>query len=128
MEDKERTKEQLISELNKMRQLVDEIMVTETERERYERELANVIYNTSHLINTPLTIALGYMELVALGAKEMTPELASMIRHKLLEIRELVTEGLVKNVTQLKIETSDGLTPVKRMEREGENHEANNDC
>jgi len=80
----------------------------------HEKQLLHVITNTSHLINTPLTVALGQMELVEMGAKEVTRELATLIHKKLLNIRELVIDGLIKNVNLLIVETSDGWTPVKR--------------
>ena len=85
-----------------------------TARKEHEQEMLNVVNNTSHLINTPLTVALGQMEMVKLGFKGVSPELADTIHDKLMLIRELVVDGLTKNLKLLTKETSDGLTPVKR--------------
>jgi len=85
-----------------------------TEQKEHERHLQNVIVNTSHLINTPLTVASGHMDLVRMGLKEMTPELAHTVHEKLQNIRELVIEGLTKNITLLTEETHDGWTPVRK--------------
>ena len=74
----------------------------------------------AHEINTPLTVALGQMELVRLGFKEMSPELADTIHGKLIRIRELVVEGLIKNIGLMTKETSDGLTPVRKERTERE--------
>lgn len=83
-----------------------------TERKLHEKQLQNVITNTSHLINTPLTVVYGYLDLVKLGLKEITPDMVELFHLKLSDIRELVVEGLKNNVEFMKKETSDGLTPI----------------
>jgi len=83
----------------------------------YEKNILNVITNTSHLIQTPLTIALGQVDMVTLGLKEMSPDLLELIHQKLLAIRALVAEGLAQNRYLLTEETSDGFTPVRRRGR-----------
>ena len=85
-----------------------------TNKKEHEQHHLNVIVNTSHLINTPLTVAAGHMDLVRMGLKEMTPELANTVHEKLQNIRDLVKEGLTKNITLLIEETSDGWTPVRK--------------
>ena len=84
-----------------------------TEQKKHEKELQNLVTNTCHLINTPLTIALGQMDIVTLGLKEMTPKIGKQVHVKLLQIRDLVREGLMKNISIMTAETSDGLTPVE---------------
>jgi len=93
----------------------------------HEEEFLNVIANTSHLINTPLTVALGQIEMVKLGFKEMSPELAEKVHEKLMMIRKLVIDELTKNVILLTKETSDGFTPMKREETGEEGNETDHD-
>jgi PAS domain S-box-containing protein len=83
-----------------------------TRQKLHEQELQNVITNTSHLINTPLTVVFGYLDLVKLGHKEMTPEMVDLFHRKLTDVRELVIQGLSNNITFMKKETSNGLAPV----------------
>jgi len=85
-----------------------------TSRKKHEKELTNLITNTAHLINTPLTIALGQLEMVKLGFKELTPELINLIYEKMSNVGELVRNKLIMNVELLTKETSDGWTPVKK--------------
>ncbi len=89
-----------------------------SERKRHERELLNVIANTSHLVNTPLTLALGYMDMVTSGMIEMTPKLATKVHLKLEEIRGLLAKGLSGKIALLVHETSDGWTPVSKPRRD----------
>ena len=85
-----------------------------TWEKEHEEQLMNVITNTSHLINTPLTVVLGYVSMVTMGLKEMTPELTSKLEEKLKEIKILVSDELAKNLACLKRVTHDGWTPVEK--------------
>jgi len=83
-----------------------------SERKEHEKRLLHVIDNTSHLINTPLTVALGYIDMVKHGRKEMAPELVAKVHEKLSEIRVRVNDEMVRNIYKLTVPTSDGWTPV----------------
>ena len=83
-----------------------------SERKEHEKRLLHVIDNTSHLINTPLTVALGYVDMVKLGRKSMAPELVAKVHEKLSEIRVRVNDEMVRNIYKLTVPTSDGWTPV----------------
>jgi len=83
-----------------------------TERKDHEKRLLHVIENANHLINTPLTVAFGYIDMVKLGRKEMAPELLSKVHEKLSEIRVRVNEEMVDNIHKLTVPTSNGWTPV----------------
>ncbi len=85
-----------------------------TERKEYEEKLLNVIVNTSHLVNTPLTLAMGQLEMVKMGYKEANSECVEGVHKNLLKIKRLVNEELERNLAHLEKKTSDGLTPVKR--------------
>ena len=61
-----------------------------TEKRKHEDQFINVVTNTSHLINTPLTVALGYMDMIILGHLEMTPKLMKKIHEKLMIVRKLI--------------------------------------
>ena len=87
-----------------------------TEQKEHEQELLNVITNTSHLINTPFTIALGLIDMVKNDLKEMTPEVLDTIHEKLKEIRNLVSKEMIRNVHRLTVPTSDGWTPMEEDE------------
>jgi len=88
-----------------------------TALKRHDERLLNVIVNTSHLINTPLTIVFGYLDLVKLDLKKMTPELVETFHEKLSTIRTLVVEDLGGKIQGLAMRTSDGWTPVKSRRR-----------
>ena len=83
-----------------------------TEKRKHEDQFINVVTNTSHLINTPLTVALGYMDMIILGHLEMTPKLMKKIHEKLMIVRKLIVGELSGNLILLKERTSDGWTPV----------------
>ena len=91
-----------------------------TARKEHQRQLTNVITNTSHLINTPLTVALGQMDMVKLGLKEFSEDLTIMLHDKLTEICQLVRTELISNLYKLTEETSDGWTPVVKSEEENQ--------
>ena len=93
----------------------------------HEKQLLNVVVNTSHLINTPLTIVFGYLELIKLGLKKMTPELIEIFHEKLSEIRALLIEELGMKMQELTQKTSDGWTPIKKRKEE-QIHETHYDC
>ena len=88
-----------------------------TERKEHEQEILNVITNTAHLINTPLTVALGHMEMVKLGFKKMDQNLTNLVYDKVHEVGDLVRNRLIANVKLLTKETSDGWTPVKKKKQ-----------
>ena len=90
----------------------------------HEKQLLNVVINTSHLINTPLTIVFGYLELIKLGVKKISPELIDVFHEKLSEIRSLLIEELGMKIQELTQKTSDGWTPVKKGKEE-QIHETN---
>ncbi len=72
----------------------------------------NVIINTSHLLNTPLTIVRGNLEMLQLGISEMTPDLLALLLRNLDEINNLISGELYKNIDMMTVRTSDGFTPV----------------
>ncbi len=83
--------------------------------QEYQKKLAeefekrhNLIVNTSHLLNTPLTIALGYLDIIKLGFKDMSLELMEKIHGNLLKIEGLIRGELAENIASLTRETYDG--------------------
>ncbi len=89
-----------------------------TRKKVHKQELVNIIINTTHLINTPLTVALGQLDLVQGGYKKINDEIVKKIHSKVTEVSELVKTQLITNVGLLTKETSDGWTPVKKKNRD----------
>jgi len=85
-----------------------------THIKRHRKELLNLIVNTCHLINTPLTVALGYIDLVKHHLKTLDAESLEKIYSKLKEIEMLVKSELVSNLRLLTHETYDGWHPVEK--------------
>ena len=88
-----------------------------SERKGHERERVNIIVNTAHLVNTPLTIVIAQLEMIKLGLKELDPELLDRIYDKVTTVADLVKNKLITNIELLTKETSDGWTPVAKTHK-----------
>jgi len=92
-----------------------------TQRKKRERVIRkekekrkNLVINTSHLLNTPLTVVRGNLELVKVGSKELTSEMCEKLIGRLNEMERLIRGELYEKIELLTVETSDGFTPMRK--------------
>ena len=80
-------------------------------REEIKKRM-NVVVNTSHLLNTPLTIVKGNLELIRMRQRELHPEMLDKLIGLLTGMNKLITGELYENIELMTVETSDGFTPT----------------
>ena len=89
-----------------------------TARKEFEKKLMNLVINVTHLINTPLTVVLGHVDLIVEGLKEATVDTLKVVHNKVKEIEELIRGKFYKEYEKLLKETYDGWHPVIKAEED----------
>lgn len=105
-------KPEVISLLNQMNRLLDERQRQKAEYRREELASKRMLANISHDMKTPLTVVLGYLEILRLDEELKENRMLKKVEEKAKQVMDLITEFF----TLAKIEAGDTKLEFKKID------------